>query len=348
MSRVVGRRGFTLVELLVVIAIIGVLVALLLPAVQAARESARRTQCANNLKQHAIAAHNFHDTYLRFAPGVNGFLPMDSPTTLAGNFQELGMHAYQLPFMEQKPAYDLVNTNWDIEVTGPWWGSSGPSQSAAFMKAGPYVCPSTNAEEGAGWTTAFLVLRYTTSQIILSAFGNPPTTNPYPRFGKTNYLGVAGYWGNFPPNIGMAAPNALGAPSGTPFARYQGIYGSRSRTRIAEVTDGTSNTFLVGECIGGKTATTTGGKKILRDMNFAWMGSGFMITSQGLLEPAGSPQAGQPARNWFNFSSEHPGIVQFAMADGAVKKVSVNIDFLTFIHISAMQEGMTTNMDSLQ
>ena len=89
-------RGFTLVELLVVIAIIGVLVALLLPAVQAAREAARRMQCQNNLKQIGLASHNFHDVYRRAAAG------RISPTT------GLSWHVYILPFIEQQNLYNQV------------------------------------------------------------------------------------------------------------------------------------------------------------------------------------------------------------------------------------------------
>src|ERR1700704_1333018 len=87
------RRGFTLVELLVVIAIIGVLVALLLPAVQAAREAARRIKCQNNLKQIGIGLHNYHDTIGCFPPGAT-----KSNTT--------SWHVHVLPFMEQKNLYD--------------------------------------------------------------------------------------------------------------------------------------------------------------------------------------------------------------------------------------------------
>ena len=92
------RRGFTLVELLVVIAIIGILVALLLPAIQAAREAGRRSSCQNNLKQIGIAAQNFHDINGTFPPGMT-----DDDTN---NF---GWGAYLLPFMEQKPLYDRID-----------------------------------------------------------------------------------------------------------------------------------------------------------------------------------------------------------------------------------------------
>lgn len=94
MSRRPGR-GFTLVELLVVIAIIGILVALLLPAVQAAREAARRTQCVNNLKQIGLAMHNYQDTHKRLPPG-----------SAAGWGHT--WHAYALPYMEQTPLYEII------------------------------------------------------------------------------------------------------------------------------------------------------------------------------------------------------------------------------------------------
>jgi uncharacterized protein DUF1559 len=320
----------------------------LLPAVQAAREAARRSQCANNLKQHALAAHNFHDVYLRFAPGNSGPMPIGQPNTnTAGNFQSLSSHAYQLPYMEQTPAHALVTTNWDIDLTAPWWGSSGSTVASSKMKGKPYVCPSTNAEEG-DKGAVILNLWHNTSlnQITMTLFYYPSTDPVWPTvadMGKTNYLGVAGYWGNFPGNLLMGAPNSVNAPSGTPFKNYEGVYGNRSKTRISEVTDGTSNTLLVGENIGGKSALTPGGKPTKRDFNFTWMGCGYLITSQGLKDPA----TGQPARNWFNFSSEHPGIVQFATADGAVKKISVNINLLTFIHLSSIHDGFTTDTNDL-
>ena len=99
------RPAFTLVELLVVIAIIGILIALLLPAVQAAREAARRSQCTNNLKQIGLALHNYHDTHKSFPTGMVTFWP-DPPGSHVTDEPVWGWAALVLPFIEQKPLHD--------------------------------------------------------------------------------------------------------------------------------------------------------------------------------------------------------------------------------------------------
>jgi len=102
------RTGFTLVELLVVIAIIGILVALLLPAIQAAREAARRTECVNNFKQMGLGLHNFHDTYNRFPPGAaNNIRPFGTRDAGQRQWGATWM-AYIMPFIELQSPYDIA------------------------------------------------------------------------------------------------------------------------------------------------------------------------------------------------------------------------------------------------
>src|SRR5688572_21855433 len=103
------RRGFTLVELLVVIAIIGVLVALLLPAVQAAREAARRMQCGNNMKQIGLGLQNYHDTFLSLPYGARARQIAGTPAVTGGNQVGPSWYVGILPFCEQKNLYDLMD-----------------------------------------------------------------------------------------------------------------------------------------------------------------------------------------------------------------------------------------------
>src|SRR4029453_896639 len=144
------RRGFTLVELLVVIAIIGVLVALLLPAVQAARESARRSQCSNNLKQVALAAHNFHDVRLRFPAGI---LAPPSPAGWSSTtHQGIGPLAAMLPYLEQTPTRDMIIRKIEAEDIELGWFqpapinfTTNPNLAASRTKINTLLCPSTDA-----------------------------------------------------------------------------------------------------------------------------------------------------------------------------------------------------------
>ena len=129
-------RGFTLVELLVVIAIIGILIALLLPAVQAAREAARRSQCSNNLKQFGLALHNYHDTHKAFPAGTGPGVKANPTATAWDGWNAWGGIAGLLPFIEQAPLADLVV--WDVY----WNDTASGNRVVADSLVPSFNCPS--------------------------------------------------------------------------------------------------------------------------------------------------------------------------------------------------------------
>lgn len=226
-SKIASRRGgFTLVELLVVIAIIGVLVALLLPAVQAAREAARRSSCSNNLKQVAIALHNHHDTYNRFPPGGgNDQPPFGTQNTINTGVQwGSSWMVYILPYVEQT----VVTDGWVFNTHSGYQNAANIARANGILKV--YRCPSTPVLER------------------MAARGGA-TTNP--TLMVVSYTGIAGSVNNGIVTPGVDATNptyAVGCCNGTgPLATDNGILHAGSKHTFANITDGSSNTWLVGE-----------------------------------------------------------------------------------------------------
>ena len=221
-ARFRSRDGFTLVELLVVIAIIGMLIALLLPAVQAAREAGRRAQCANNLKQHGLGLLNFHDSHLRFPPGAsNNRRPFGQLDT--GGHWGASWMVYIMPYVE----LNTIHQNWtydkqynDSTTTGPRYlvGDLVPNTPRPTFDL--YRCPSSP-----------LIVTHSLSTTA------PGSMVP-------DYMGIAGCINNI---AGVTnSPQAYATTVGP--AGANGILHHNSRVRIAEVSDGTSNTLAVAEC----------------------------------------------------------------------------------------------------
>ncbi|QDT64691.1 DUF1559 domain-containing protein [Calycomorphotria hydatis] len=327
--------GFTIVELLVVIAIIATLIALLLPAVQQAREAARRSQCKNNLKQIGLAMHNYHDAHRTFPPGVCTYEGVSSGVSQANlcnsntangldigtvTLRREGMNwswsAFILPFIEQEALYDMLGVGKQrsgiviFQVDAPPFNETIAS---ALQKAPELMrCPSDSAGfvfEGCLFATVNWTRGWTETAHFNSTVEMP----------LTNY--VASH------TIGGAAPHDQWTCTWnrSPIA-YHGIFGLNSRTRMRDVTDGTSNTILVGERSATHIYNEPNG---IHDAGALYMSqyTSYDSRSRASYGSGGINVVANSGSVKYTYSSAHVGGSQFVFADGSVHFLSENIEY---------------------
>jgi prepilin-type N-terminal cleavage/methylation domain-containing protein/prepilin-type processing-associated H-X9-DG protein len=330
-------HGFTLVELLVVIAIIGILVALLLPAIQAARESARRMSCGNNLKQDGVAIQNYHDVHNAYPPARPGPDATDSrefeffaqprgPRANGGKgYLMSGASGFVLllPFMEEQALYD----EFDIESGDGIWLST----EALVAWRTP------RKEKAIGTRPAFVVCP--------SSLTLPQTEIEKYQPGGSDNWSIAPATGTYAFCAGHRGVNRWACRPC--FMKYHnsGVHLYYTLNSVKDVTDGSSKTFSIGETIEGHT----------RDSSNIWTYAERYLNSLRVTEVAlntpppveGQPCGNNPAVNNGAYASNHPGGAQFLFADGHVEFISDGIDLDTYQNLSTIA-GAPLEMDARQ
>ena len=348
------RPGFTLIELLVVIAIIGVLVSLLLPAVQSAREAARRAQCTNNLKQMALACHNYESANGSFPMGNRAFTFTFSPALSTPCSQYIGHSAFVfiLPYVEGGNQYSAFN------VSRPY--NSYSNLTGISVSISTYLCPSDtpSSQDPSGDISpaqaSYGTVRGTAETTIfnwaLAAFPDP--AQPY--YKACNYGGS------------------------------DGMFGPEQSIKVSAVTDGLSNTFLIGEMsrfknepqgsgfnfavisgyfVGPPWSASssfwpndyriTGGATTIAKLNAPADTTGTLFnTCVASLALPTDPVKVQACQNYgqLGFRSFHPGGANFAMADGSVKFIKDTLSIVAYRNLSTRAAGEVvgaTNIDGL-
>jgi prepilin-type N-terminal cleavage/methylation domain-containing protein/prepilin-type processing-associated H-X9-DG protein len=302
------RRGFTLIELLVVIAIIAVLIALLLPAVQAAREAARRAQCVNNLKQVGLAVMNYESTNGVFPAGALSQNDTTHGGTAASPYYITNFSVFVrlLPFTEQAGIYNAVNFN--------LCQSNYDNLTVAGVQLSILQCPSDNLN---------------TAQPIIKETGASWTFYPAPTatIGNCYFSSYAGCAGTFFNNNYLGGSNYQTRQSQTNGAIYPD-----AKTTIASITDGTSNTFLVGEHAKGYFQKYDPTYYI---SDCAWYSGNYYDTQICTLYPPNVQAAGGkiPSFSYYfptDSTSFHPGGVNMALCDGSVRFIKNTINSWPF------------------
>lgn len=306
------RKGFTLVELLVVIAIIGILIGLLLPAVQAAREAARRSQCVNNLKQMALAAHNYHDVYKR--------LPLGNAA--GATFNGISVHARLLPFMEQKNIYELVNFSVGYD--------DATNLAARAVRIEGFICPSDTSVDVL--PTFGGLNNYYCNQGSQILFGAPPTNPADPNFGMPAPDGVflrdriTGFNDilDGTSNTAMFSEKSSGDFS-------QGASTPHSDTYRPGTYPSTPDQALA-DCLACNVADLT--KQGVSNIGAPWLWAYHSTSIYFHVAPPNSRSCMYPpGRIMTTAGSYHPGGVNMALCDGSVRFVQDGVNLVTWRHL---------------
>ena len=309
-----AQSGFTLVELLVVIAIIAILIALLLPAVQVARECARRSQCSNNFKQVGIALHTYHTTVGRFPPGVllwadnwqggkgqEGHPTCARPTRFlqerGDQYGSWGFLTFCLPYLEQRNLDAVLDLSWS---DGTNYAMDG--RKATVVPVPTYLCPS----DPQGFELVGCCSHYKNGD------------HEDEDMGKTNISGVADSIDYTCDGIAhRLGDRNVGAIRGA-YRAANGVLYNDSRTRIANIRDGTSNTLLIGEVTGGYEGSFRG---------WFWLTHNINDTADGINCSDTLPGGATQHRFYGGgFSSYHQGGCYFTFSDGSVHFLNEEID----------------------
>ena len=312
------RTAFTLVELLVVIAIIGILVALLLPAVQAAREAARRSQCSNNLKQFGLALQNYHATFGRF--------PANSKWYSAYTTQRKGsVHVQLLPYVEGNTFADKLDYTGDVPAQIEADATLSTTQLPLMR------CPSDDYPALAP------------DPLPNGSKGGYPVTNYGTSVGAQKTSGLAACEALYPGNTFGNGPSPDGNSESA--SDISGVFSRNGwAASIREITDGTTNTLAIGETRPGCSTSI---------QNAWWSSQQWYAGTAPPINYAtcpgeGSGNNGSPTKNcnsWNNwvtdagFKSSHPGGAQFAFCDGSVQFLQEDIDYLNYQRRGDRRDG---------
>ncbi|WP_417749419.1 DUF1559 domain-containing protein [Rosistilla oblonga] len=317
----IQRSAFTLVELLVVIAIIGILVGLLLPAVQQAREAARRMQCSNNLKQMGLAMHNYHDVHGCFPAGF--YRRSYSYSTFSG--PGWGWGTMILPQIEENNRYEALQVNNQFASDDPTILEFSQPLVSAF------VCPSAPASED-----------------LNPEFKN---SSSEPSHGLSTYKGV---FGDLNTQYNYSGDDCS-YYQGSCIKGGNGIFSANSSTKFRDVTDGTTHTVMIGEVPFGANGTRNSSGDLIQYRGAVWIGvttggaSSNVATHQTLrgVTASGSQSSlyGINGSSSYAFGSHHPGGAQFVVSDGSTRFFSETMDGVTINRIANKEDGEVTGDD---